>query len=109
MYEIGNLLGNAMKRHGIDRQVTATVIVARANEILNVLVTGTPLFGDVTVVVYKDSELVIACPHAPASHDVQGFIPPLLAELEVAFPDKAFRKVVTRIVPASWYTGQRDL
>lgn len=108
MYEIGNLLGNAMKRHGIDRQVTATVIVARANEILSVLVMGTPMQNDVTVVVYKDNELVIACAHAPASHDVQGFVPQLRAELEVAFPDKAFRNIVTRIVPSAWYTGVRE-
>lgn len=108
MHGIGNLLSGAMKRHGIDRQVTATVIVARANEILNTLVTGTPLYGDVTVVVYKDNELVIACPHAPASHDVQGFVPQLKSELEVAFPDKSFSRVVTRIVPSSWYTGVRE-
>lgn len=108
MQGIGNLLSGALKRHGIDRQVTATVIVARANEILAALVAGTPLAGDVTVVVYKDNELVIACPHAPASHDVQGFVPQLQAELETAFPDKSFRRVVTRIAPAAWYTGVRE-
>lgn len=105
MQGIGNLLSGALKRHGIDRQVTATVIVARANEVLAGLVAGTPMQGDVQVVVYKDQELVIACPHAAASHDVQGFVPMLQAELEQLFPDKTFRKVVTRIVPAAWYNG----
>lgn len=105
MQGIGNLLTSALKRHGIDRQVTATVIVAKANEILAVLTEGTPLHDDVSVVAYKEQELIIACPHAPASHDVQGFLPALQAELERQFPDKTFRRMVTRIVPAAWYNG----
>lgn len=105
MQGIGNLLTGAMKRHGIYAQVTATVIVAKANDVLAMLIDGTPLRDDVTVVAYKEQELIIACLHAAASHDLQGFLPALQAELERQFPDKTFRRVVTRIVPAAWYNG----
>lgn len=105
MQGLENLLTGALKRHGIAIQVTATVIVARANEVLAVLLMGTPMQGDVTVVAYKEQELIIACPHAAASYDVNGFLPALQAELERQFPDKTFSRIVTRIVPAAWYNG----
>ncbi|MBI1908022.1 DUF721 domain-containing protein [Candidatus Uhrbacteria bacterium] len=104
MHGLGNLLNSALNRHGIQKQVTATMVVQRANHILSSLVAGTPLADDARVVVYKNDELVVSCRHAAASYDVQPLLPALRGELERTFPDKTFSRIITRVSGEEWYT-----
>lgn len=104
MQGLGNLLTSALNRHGIQKQVTATMIVQRANQILLDIVAGTPLVEDVRVIVYKNDELIVACRHAAASYDAQQILPTLGKELERSFPDKSFRRIVARVSGQEWYT-----
>ncbi len=104
MQTLAHLLQGALHRHGIKKQVTATVVVAKANEILMVLAVG-PLAEDVRAVVYKNDELVLACKHAAASFDTAHLLPSLKAELEGVFPSHTFAHIVVRIAPHEWYDG----
>lgn len=106
MQGLGNLLTSALNRHGIQKQVTATMIVQRANQILHELVVGTPLVEDVRVIVYKNDELIVACRHAAASYDAQQLLPALGKELERSFPDKTFRRIMTRVSGQEWYNQE---
>lgn len=81
------------------------MIVQRANQILHDLIAATPLVEDVRVIVYKNDELVVACRHAAASYDAQQLLPTLGRELERSFPDKSFRRIITRVSGQEWYNG----
>lgn len=102
MHGLNHLLNSALKRHGIAKQVTATIIVQRANDLLASMARH-PLAGDVRAVTFNNNVLVIACKHSAASYDVQALLPQLKLLLEQHFPDKTFSRVVTRISPAEWY------
>lgn len=104
MQGLDNLLTAALNRHGIQKQVTATLIVQRANTLLSALVQGTPLAADVYVISYKNDELVVACRHAAASFDAQALLVQLRADLECSFPKKTFSRIITRLSGAEWYT-----
>lgn len=105
MQTLAHLLQGALHRHGIKKQVTATVVVAKANIILESLAVG-PLAEDVRAVVYKNDELILACKHAAASFDISHILPSLKAELEIAFPNHTFAHIVVRIAPHEWYNGE---
>jgi hypothetical protein len=108
MQGLGNLLDSALRRHGITKQVTATMIVLRANELLQSICAG-PLMNDVKVVSYKNNELYVACRHSAASFDVQPLLPRLRYTLEQSFPDKTFAKIYTRISTAEWYNNDDNV
>lgn len=106
MQGIDNLLGGMLQRHGIVKQVTATMVVQRANAILSELAQP-PLVMDIVATVYHDGELVVACKHTAASYDFQPILPALRENLERSFPNMTFGKIHTRISPAEWYTDGR--
>lgn len=102
MHGLNNLLGGMLHRHGITKQVTSTMIVQRANEILSQMAQP-PLIYDIVATVFTQGELVIACKHSAASYDFQALIPGLRDALERSFPSKTFAAIRTRISPAEWY------
>lgn len=99
-----HLLSGALRRHHIDRAVTAAMVVERANELLK-SVASPALCEDARVVVYRENELLIACANSAAAFDVQSAFDSLRRELEQSFPECRFTRIRTVIRPESWYNG----
>ena len=98
---LGGLLESALGRHGISKQVTAAMIVVRANEILQDLLTP-PLSEDVKALVYKDGVLTIACKNAAAGFDIANMSEALGKSLETEFSDITITRVEHRVKPEAW-------
>lgn len=94
---ISGLLNGALRRHGVTRQVTAAIIVDRAQTILSAMVQGTPLESDVRIVSYMPGTLVIGCTNAAASYDIEGLLPQMLARVKEELPEAEIEKIVPRV------------
>ncbi len=106
MQDISNLISSSwLKRHGIEQEVSATMIVQRANAVLADLIIDSPLKADVYVIAYKNEELIIACRHAAATHAMQEFLPRLKQAIQQAFPSKSFLALRTRLSGQEWYNA----
>lgn len=90
----------AMARHGIRRQVTAALLVQRANElILDAL--DKHVHSDVRVVSFYNNTLHIACKHSAAVRAAQIIADPLKSELEIHFPSVTIKQVYCRVDPSA--------
>jgi hypothetical protein len=90
---LSNLLSGALSRHGIGERVIAAQIVASANELLGEMMTPTQR-GEVQVVSFKGSELLIACKTPTARYAAEGLTKALGRKLEQEYPSQTFRKIV---------------
>jgi hypothetical protein len=98
---ISGLLESALGRHGITKQVTAALIVVKANEILAEMLTP-PLSEDVKALVYKDGILTIACKNAAAGFDIANMGEAIGKQLETEFSDVTITRVEHRVKPEVW-------
>lgn len=91
------MLEGTLRRHGITKQVTAAMIVNRAKEILAEMLEGSPLAADVHVSSYAAGILVLGCNNAPATFDINGMIPTILARIQAEIPDADITKIIVRV------------
>ena len=96
-----NMLGGALARHGITRQVTAAMVVVRANEVLAEML-GKPLVDDVRALSFRDGRLSLACRHASAAYDAEPCTEALAHRLEEAIPDVSIVAIDVRVNPEPW-------
>lgn len=90
-----------LKRHGIERQVTSSLIVNEANaELKKVL--DLHAQPDVLAVSFRNFELLIACRHPAAVHVVHPFSEGLKIHLEAKFGSITISKVNCRFSPQSF-------
>ena len=106
---LGNLLGNALARHGIGERVVAAQIVASANELLKGLLTRDQV-GEVQAVSFKNSELLLVCKTPTARYAAEGLTKALARKLEEGYPDQTFRKIACvfkagKANDDEWYNG----
>ncbi len=93
---IGDLLGKAIKRAGIEREVTLAQVLEAANATLaKALPVGHAM--DAKAVSLKDGLLVVQCRHASAAQTVYRASQAILAELKRAAPRTDIRRLLTRI------------
>ncbi|MEK9155086.1 MAG: hypothetical protein AAB839_00385 [Patescibacteria group bacterium] len=95
--KISNLLQGALGRHGITKQVTAAMVVQRAEEVLAEMLEGTPLADDVRVTSYHNNEMLLGCANAPASFDMEAMVPEFLKRMAVECPEATISKVIARV------------
>lgn len=95
--QISKMLEGTLKRHGITKQVTAAIIVDRAKEILAEMVAGTPLADDVRVASYAAGILILGCANSPATFDINGMIPTILARIQSEIPEADITKIIARV------------
>jgi len=95
--QISKMLEGTLKRHGITKQVTAAIIVERAKEILAEMVAGTPLEDDVRVASYAAGILIVGCANSPATFDINGMIPTILARIQSEIPEADITKIIARV------------
>lgn len=93
---IGNLLGGVLKRHGIEKQVTAAMIVDFAREQLNERLAKN-LQPDIQITSYQHGELIIDCRHPAAVREAQNLVPDLQAKLQRQFPTITVSKIFCRL------------
>ena len=95
--KIGNLLEGALRRHGVAKQVTAAIIVDRANEILDEILGTSDLRQDVYAISYTSGTLVIGCKNAAASYDVDGMIPAIRSRLAEEVPEAEIHTITPSV------------
>ncbi len=96
---IGDLLGRAIKRAGIEREVTRAQILEAANEaVAKALPAGHA--ADAKAVSLKDGLLLVACRHASAAQAVFRASNDVLAALKRAAPRADVRRLLTRVEPS---------
>ena len=90
-----------LKRHGIERQVTSSLIVNEANAQLKSVL---DLYAQpaVRAVSFRNFELFIDCRHPAAVHAVHPFTDGLKEHLESAFGSITISKVTCRFSPQSF-------
>lgn len=95
---IGELLGRAMKRAGIEREVTLAQLLEAANDaVAKVLPPGRS--ADARAVSLRDGLLLVACRHTAAVQAVSRAANEVLAALKRAAPRADIRRLVTRLEP----------
>lgn len=85
LYSVGSMLDGILARHGIAKQVMASRVVSRGNEILHTLLPP-QMLGDIKVLSYQNGILTLACRHAAAVYDGGGLGEALSRSLEAEFP-----------------------
>ncbi len=106
---LGNLLGGALVRHGIQHRIEAAQIVATTNELLRDLLRADQQV-EIQAVSFKDSELLLACKTPSARYAAEGLTNILTQSLESRYPGQTIRRIhcVFRTGKASddeWYNG----
>lgn len=96
--KMDSLISGALKRHGIEAQVAAAMIVKRANELLNRVLEERFLI-DARVVSFQQTALHIVCRHAPARHMVESVRMQIADELVQQFPSITIDRIFCRIDP----------
>lgn len=95
--QISALLQSALGRHGITKQVTAALVVDRAQHVLHEMLADTPLAQDVRVAHFRDGELLLGCANAPASFDMTAMIPEFVTRMARECPDVTLSRVVAHV------------
>lgn len=95
--QISKMLEGTLRRHGITKQVTAAIIVDRAKDILAEMLEGSPLADDVRVSSYAGGILILGCENAPATFDINGMIPTILARIQSEIPEADITKIIARV------------
>lgn len=98
---IGKLLEATLGRHGIKKQVTAAMVVVRANELLAEYLQP-PLRDDVRTASYNDSKLTLGCRTAAAAYEVQPLMADIGKRIEEYIPDITITSYDVRIKPEMW-------
>lgn len=94
---ITNMLQGALKRHGVSAQVTAAIIVDRANEVLDDLLGNSPMRNDVQVISVQNGTIVIGCKNAAASYDIDGMQKEIMARVNHEVPEADIRAITARV------------
>ncbi len=89
---IKDLLPDALKRHGISKQVTSTIIIKSTDELLNCHLPDCAK-NDVKALSYKNENLYIACRHPAAMFIAEKLKTKLHEQLLKRFPDITFNKI----------------
>lgn len=91
------MLQGALKRHGVSAQVTAAIIVDRANEVLDDLLGTSPIRSDVQVISVQNGTIVIGCANAAASYDIDGMQKEIMALVNAEVPEADIRAIIARV------------
>jgi hypothetical protein len=94
---ITNMLQGALKRHGVAAQVTAAIIVDRANEVLDDLLGPSPIRSDVQAISVQNGTIVIGCKNAAASYDIDGMQKEIMARINAAVPEADIHAIIARV------------
>jgi len=98
---IRSLIEATLGRHGIKKQVTAAMVVVRANEMLAEFLES-PLRDDVLAASFKDDRLTLGCRTASAAYAIQPFIEDIGRRIEEYIPDITVVGYDVRIKPELW-------
>ncbi len=93
---IKDLLGKAVQRAGIDRQVAVAQVLEAADEAVRRLLPRGRA-ADARAAALRDGALIVACRHASAAQAVARGAPSLLDAVKRASPKADVRRVVTRL------------
>ena len=85
-------------RHGINDQMTASLIVTAARKWMNDC-TDELLREDVYVISYVDGVIKVAVRHAPAAYLLQRYVDQMKIDLLQQFPSKEIREITHKIDP----------
>ena len=96
MREIGDLLTQSLRRHGIEKQVTTAQIVEVATSLIQQSISPAAK-QDVQVISFFGDALRVACRHPAAAGELRRLKPALLADLTRSFPRKTIRDIETLI------------
>lgn len=91
------MLQGALKRHGVAAQVTAAIIVDRANEVLDDLLGPSPIRSDVQAISVQNGTIVIGCKNAAASYDIDGMQKEIMARINAAVPEADIHAIIARV------------
>ncbi|MFA6130736.1 MAG: hypothetical protein WC730_00515 [Patescibacteria group bacterium] len=89
---MGDLMSGAMRRHGIERQITAAMIVEKAKEYLPQVFEPAACL-DLVVISYQNERLSIGCRHSEAMYLVTAKRDALKELLEQDFPATMIRDI----------------
>jgi Dna[CI] antecedent, DciA len=106
MREIADLLTQSLKRHGIERQVTAVRIVDTTQEILQNLLPEQAR-QDVKALSFFGEMVRVICKHPVAAQEVRRHKDALLAELARAFPSRTIRDIEIRLDQRTFQSIER--
>ena len=95
---MNSLVGGALQRHGIGKQVEAAMVVKRANELLYSMV-GEQYHVDIRVLSFQTNVLHVACRHAPARYMVESVQKDVCQALTADIPAVTIANVFCRIDP----------
>lgn len=102
---LDSILSSALKRHGINRQVTAAMIVVKANELIDSQLDD-HLKRDVKVISFAKNVILVACRHPAAVYEAQGFGEVIKKNIEEEFPSITIEKVFFHINQEPWGPGE---
>lgn len=82
---VGSMIDSVLARHGIAKQVLASQVVIRGNELLDELLREETR-GDMKVLSYKEGIMTLACRHGAALYDAEGLCVTLKRAVEADLP-----------------------
>lgn len=95
---MNNLMSEFLGRHGIDDQLTASLIVSAARKWVSTS-SDDLLREDVHVISYVDGVIKVAVRHAPAAYLLQRYVEQMKNDLLQQFPSKEIREITHKIDP----------
>jgi len=99
---LGSLIDDTLKRHGIGRQVVASMIIKRADALMQDLLAD-HVKKDVRVISYKNEVITIACRHHPAMQEATRTAEDIKQSLFVDFPYIQLKEMVCKIFPSNFW------
>lgn len=102
---MNSLVGGALQRHGIGRQVEAAMVVRRANELFKTILES-HIFEDVRVISYQNKNMIVACKHHAAVREATRAANDVRASLQVDFPALQLKNIFCNV--RNDYTARYD-
>lgn len=96
MSGIDSLITNALKRHGIAKQVTSAMVVESSRRFLEKRLSA-DLLNDLAVISFNHEELIIDCRHPAAVRLAQSLTGSLQQELTREFPTLTVANIFCRL------------
>jgi hypothetical protein len=90
------LSGSAFNRAGVQRSITASMVVEAANRIIPGYLTGMIVY-EVVAISFKDGVLRLRAKSAAAGHGVRGIESFMLKRLQQDFPEVKINRITTTI------------
>lgn len=94
-------MSDLMHRHGFGKQVTAAMIVKKADEYLQQLGSA-PLKQDVKAISFQDDVLKIAVRNSAAGYELAALIPELHERLMRDFPSANIERIIHQLHPKTF-------